>query len=158
MESFYKTHKYLVEKVQSPVRRQLMYEIDWNHRLIGIKGSRGVGKTTFLLQYAKENFGSDRCCLYVNFNNFYFTQQNVKEIPTIYLHTKFLHEMKILLQKFNMKNPSLHFLLFLAILLYVPQEDILFYEKDSSLWITNLEEKKFCNYLLRKKVFHYEQK
>jgi predicted AAA+ superfamily ATPase len=79
MESFYKTHNYLVEKVQSPVRRQLMDEIDWNHRLIGIKGSRGVGKTTFLLQYAKENFGSDRCCLYVNFNNFYFTQHSLVE-------------------------------------------------------------------------------
>jgi len=79
MESFYKTHKYLVENVQSPVRRQLMDEIDWNHRLIGIKGSRGVGKTTFLLQYAKENFGSDRSCLYVNFNNFYFTQHSLVE-------------------------------------------------------------------------------
>lgn len=79
MESFYKTHKYLVDKVQSPVRRLLMDEIDWNHRLIGIKGSRGVGKTTFLLQYAKENFGTNRSCLYVNFNNFYFTQHSLVE-------------------------------------------------------------------------------
>lgn len=77
MESFFKTHTYLVEKVQSPVRRLLMDEIDWSHRLIGIKGSRGVGKTTFLLQYAKENFGDSRCCLYVNFNNFYFTQHSL---------------------------------------------------------------------------------
>ena len=69
MEAFYKTHTYLVEHVQSPVRRMLMDEIDWTHRLIGIKGSRGVGKTTFLLQYAKEHFGTDRSCLYVNFNN-----------------------------------------------------------------------------------------
>ena len=47
-----------------------MDEIDWNHRLIGIKGTRGVGKTTFLLQYAKERFGNDRSCLYINLNNF----------------------------------------------------------------------------------------
>jgi len=73
MEAFYKTHKYLVEHVQSPVRRMLMDEIDWTHRLVGIKGSRGVGKTTFLLQYAKEHFGTDPSCLYVNFNNFYHT-------------------------------------------------------------------------------------
>lgn len=79
MESFYKTHKYLVEKVKSPVRRQLMDEIDWNHRLIGIKGCRGVGKTTFLLQYAKDNFGTDRSCLYVNFNSLYFTQHSLIE-------------------------------------------------------------------------------
>jgi predicted AAA+ superfamily ATPase len=77
MEAFYKTHKYLVEHVQSPVRRLLMDEIDWTHRLIGIKGSRGVGKTTFLLQYAKEQFGLDRSCLYVNFNNFYFTEHTL---------------------------------------------------------------------------------
>ncbi len=37
-----------------------MDEIDWNDRMIGIKGTRGVGKTTFLLQYAKEHFGADR--------------------------------------------------------------------------------------------------
>lgn len=82
MEAFYKTHSYLVEHVQSPVRRLLMDEIDWSDRLIGIKGSRGVGKTTFLLQYAKENFGSDRSCLYVNLNNFYFTQHTLVEFAT----------------------------------------------------------------------------
>jgi len=79
MEAFYNTHKYLVEHVQSPVRRLLMEEIDWTLRLIGIKGSRGVGKTTFLLQFAKEHFGTDRSCLYVNFNNFYFTEHTLVE-------------------------------------------------------------------------------
>ena len=79
MEAFYNTHKYLVEHVHSPGRRQLMDEINWHHRLIGIKGSRGVGKTTFLLQYAKEKFGTERSCLYINFNNFYFTQHTLVE-------------------------------------------------------------------------------
>jgi len=79
MEAFYKTHTYLVEHVQSPVRRLLMDEIDWTRRLIGIKGSRGVGKTTFLLQFAKEQFGTDRSCLYVNFNSFYFTEHTLVE-------------------------------------------------------------------------------
>ena len=50
METFYRTHSYLVEHTNAPVRRDLMDEIDWNDRLIGIKGTRGVGKTTFLLQ------------------------------------------------------------------------------------------------------------
>ena len=68
MESFYRTHKYLVEHVESPVKRDLMYQINKNSRLVGIKGSRGVGKTTFLLQYAKENYGLDRSCLYINLN------------------------------------------------------------------------------------------
>jgi hypothetical protein len=43
MESFFRTHAYLVEHVHAPVRRLLMDEIDWSRRLIGIKGSRGVG-------------------------------------------------------------------------------------------------------------------
>ncbi len=73
MEAFFRTHAYLVEHVNAPVRRGLMDEIDWSDRMIGIKGTRGVGKTTFLLQYAKENFDiNDRQCLYVNMNNFYF--------------------------------------------------------------------------------------
>lgn len=80
MESFYRTHEYLVQHVNSPVRRLLMDEIDWSKRLIGIKGSRGVGKTTFLLQYAKERFGAtNRRCLYINFNNLYFTAHTLIE-------------------------------------------------------------------------------
>lgn len=59
-----------------------MDEIDWSHRLIGIKGSRGVGKTTFLLQYAKEKFGTDPGCLYINFNSFYFTQHTLVEFAS----------------------------------------------------------------------------
>jgi predicted AAA+ superfamily ATPase len=55
-----------------------MDEIDWNDRLIGIKGSRGVGKTTFLLQYARESFGpGNRACLYINLNHFYFTERTL---------------------------------------------------------------------------------
>jgi hypothetical protein len=73
LETFFRIHQFLVEHTQAPVRRALMDEIDWKQRLIGIKGSRGVGKTTFLLQYAKENFGlRDKRCLYINMNNFYF--------------------------------------------------------------------------------------
>ena len=79
VESFYRTHKYLVEHVESPVKRDLMYQINKNSRLVGIKGSRGVGKTTFLLQYAKENYGFDRSCLYINLNNLYFTEHTLRE-------------------------------------------------------------------------------
>ncbi len=80
MESFFRTHKYLIEHVNAPVRRTLMDEIDWNDSMIGIKGTRGVGKTTFLLQYAKENFNvDDRHCLYVNMNNFYFQGRGIAD-------------------------------------------------------------------------------
>ncbi len=80
MEAFFRTHRYLVEHVNAPVRRILMDEIDWNDRMIGIKGTRGIGKTTFLLQYAKERFDvNDRQCLYINMNNFYFQGRGIAD-------------------------------------------------------------------------------
>lgn len=80
MDAFFRTHAYLVEHTNAPVRRGLMDEINWNDRMIGIKGTRGIGKTTFLLQYAKENFDTrDRHCLYINMNNFYFQGRGIEE-------------------------------------------------------------------------------
>ncbi len=80
MEAFFRTHTYLVEHTNAQVRRNLMDEIDWGARMIGVKGTRGVGKTTFLLQYAKDNFAStDRRCLYVNMNNFYFQGRGIAD-------------------------------------------------------------------------------
>ncbi len=73
LETFFRSHAYLLEHFNAPVRRALMDTIDWSYRLIGIKGPRGVGRTSFLLQYAKENYDYRlRQCLYINLNNFYF--------------------------------------------------------------------------------------
>ena len=80
MEAFFRTHRYLIEHTNAPVRRTLMDEIDWSDRMIGIKGTRGIGKTTFLLQYAKENYDiQDKQCLYINMNNFFFQGQGIAE-------------------------------------------------------------------------------
>ncbi len=54
-----------------------MDQIDWSHRLIGIKGTRGVGKTDFLLDFAKRTYGTDKACLYVNLNNLFFTENSI---------------------------------------------------------------------------------
>ncbi|MDD6078714.1 MAG: AAA family ATPase [bacterium] len=85
MEAFFRTHKYLVDHLYAPMRRGLMDEINWEDRLIGIKGSRGVGKTTFLLDYAREHFGADnRACLYINLNHFYFTERTLVDFATAF--------------------------------------------------------------------------
>ena len=86
IEAFYRTHTYLVEHLEAPVRRVLMDEINWDDRLIGIKGTRGVGKTTFLLQFAKERFGAtNRECLYVNMNNLYFQGHGITEFAELFI-------------------------------------------------------------------------
>ncbi len=73
MENFFQRHAYLLEHTDLSMTRPLMNDIDWKYRLIGIKGPRGVGKTTFLLQYAKKNYSySMGRCLYVSMNSFYF--------------------------------------------------------------------------------------
>ena len=48
--------------------------------MIAIRGPRGVGRTSFLLEYAKENFDIQlHQCLYVNMNNFYFQGHGLVE-------------------------------------------------------------------------------
>ncbi len=114
MEAFYRTHSYLVEHTNTLVRRDLMDEIDWNDRLIGIKGTRGVGKTTFLLQYAKERFGADRSCLFINMNNFYFSGHSIFDfasefqknggkvllIDQVFKHPNWSHELRMCYDRF----------------------------------------------------------
>ncbi|MDD6553146.1 MAG: AAA family ATPase [Prevotellaceae bacterium] len=102
-EAFFRTHDYLLEHTSAPVRRTLMDEIDWNDRLIGIKGTRGVGKTTFLLQYAKEKFGvGNRSCLYVNMNNFYFHGNGITDFARDFVN----HGGKTLLIDQVFKEPD----------------------------------------------------
>ena len=78
LETFFRTHAYLVENFNAPVRRALVDNIDWSHRLIAIRGPRGVGRTSILLQFAKEFFDPrTRKCLYINTNNFYFQARGI---------------------------------------------------------------------------------
>ena len=119
LEPFFRTHEYLVERVSAPVRRQLIDEINWNDRLIGILGFRGVGKTALLLQYARENFSlRERKCLYINMNNFFFQNNDLVEfaaeflkngghtllIDQVYKQTGWSHMLREIYERF----PKLH--------------------------------------------------
>ncbi len=77
MEFFQNTHKSLLESTHFTLKRELAKSINWSDRLICIKGFRGVGKTTFLLDYLKQEFPGDNSVLYVNLNNFYFTKRSI---------------------------------------------------------------------------------
>ena len=80
METFFQTHAFLIEHFNAPIRRSLMDSIDWSYRMIAIRGPRGVGRTSFLLQFAKEKFDVRlRKCLYINMNNFYFQGRGIVE-------------------------------------------------------------------------------
>jgi len=77
VEYFFEAHKILVDASTDLINRELYHEIDWSHRLIGLKGFRGVGKTTFLLSYIRQQYGNSRDCLYVNLNDFYFAKRRI---------------------------------------------------------------------------------
>jgi len=77
LDFFRNTHKTLIESTHPTFKRELLKTTDWDDRLICIKGFRGVGKTTLLLDYIKERFPDDKTVLYVNLNNFYFTKHTL---------------------------------------------------------------------------------
>ncbi len=77
MEFFRNAHKTLTESSQPIIKRELIKDADKDNKLICIKGFRGVGKTTFLLEYIKREYINDKSVLYVNLNNFYFTKRSI---------------------------------------------------------------------------------
>ena len=103
---FFRIHEYVVKKSRMSIRRLLMDEINWNDRLIAIKGGRGVGKTDFMLTRIKEieeawnnmpepvvtgrrrrpkkSHKDIRPCLYVSMNDFYFTEHSLMEVASAF--------------------------------------------------------------------------
>jgi len=61
-------------------KRYLYDKIDWDMRLIGIKGARGVGKTTMLMQHIKETFSNVDDAFYVSLDNLWFNSHNLEEL------------------------------------------------------------------------------
>ena len=61
-----------VREVDLTHKRYLYSQINWDARLIGIRGARGTGKTTMLLQYIKEHYADLSKVLYVTLDSFSF--------------------------------------------------------------------------------------
>lgn len=59
--------------------RPLIKFLDKPHRMIGIKGARGVGKTTLLLQYAKQSLPLDQRTLYISLDDPWFSNRSLTE-------------------------------------------------------------------------------
>ena len=54
MEAIVKKHLNLITQTEFGFERYLLNKLPWEQRLLGIKGARGVGKTTMVLQYIKK--------------------------------------------------------------------------------------------------------
>lgn len=82
----------LIEKSYQKVRnvdisfvRSIMDKIDWNDRLIGIRGARGVGKTTLLLQRIKKVLGNTGESLYVSLDNLWFSEHSLLNLVDFFV-------------------------------------------------------------------------
>ena len=59
MEKLFERHDNYLADVPMGYVREIAGKIDWGSRLIAIKGPKGVGKSTMMLQHIKKNFAAD---------------------------------------------------------------------------------------------------
>lgn len=78
MEKLFERHYQYLTDVPMAHFRQLMHVIDWDSRLIIIKGPKGVGKSTLMKQYIKKNFTDDDSgVLYCSADSGYFATHSL---------------------------------------------------------------------------------
>jgi Predicted ATPase (AAA+ superfamily) len=80
METLFEKHHQKIAYTSLRFTRSLMDNIHWDARLIGIRGARGVGKTTLLLQYIKKNLPQDSTVLYVSLDDIWFSEHKLVEL------------------------------------------------------------------------------
>ncbi len=99
-------------------KRYLIDKIDWRDNLIAIKGAKGTGKTTMLLQHINESFTDKDKALYISLDNLWFETHSINDlIEYHYTHGGthlFLDEVhyfpnwKTLIKNINDDYPGLH--------------------------------------------------
>ena len=96
MEHLFSEQQRLIDSI-IPTKRYLYSRIDWSERCIGILGARGTGKTTLMLQHAKEAYCVAGKALYVSVDSPYFQARNLFEFAREYCQlggeTLFLDEI-----------------------------------------------------------------
>lgn len=77
METLFEKSYQKIERTQTDFIRSLMSDIQWNSRLICIRGARGVGKTTLLLQRLQQFLPKDNSALYASLDNIWFSEHTL---------------------------------------------------------------------------------
>lgn len=81
MDELFEKYQQKLSYTSTAFIRSIMEEINWDARLIGIKGARGIGKTTLLLQYIKKNLSQvlDQT-LYVSLDTLWFNTHTLVDL------------------------------------------------------------------------------
>lgn len=69
-----------IASVDMRFKRYLYSRINWDARIIGIKGARGVGKTTLLLQHILDNYKNIDQTLYASLDNLWFYSHTLLDL------------------------------------------------------------------------------
>ncbi|QFQ13009.1 AAA family ATPase [Pseudoprevotella muciniphila] len=81
MEKLFERHDIYLSEVPMGYVRDFMHLIHWDSRLVIVKGPKGVGKSTLLLQYIKKNFEpDDRHVLYCSADTGYFATHTIVDL------------------------------------------------------------------------------
>ena len=86
MERLQATFDKLLRETTSTFHRYMYNRIDWTARMVGLLGPRGIGKTTMVLQYIKENLPRKET-LYVVAEDLYFTSHTLLELSDTFART-----------------------------------------------------------------------
>ena len=89
LQTFY--HRQLAG-VNLGFKRYLHSRINWEARLIAIKGARGVGKTTMILQHIKEKYSNPDEAFYVSLDHFWFQNHTLQDLVE-YLYSRGISEI-----------------------------------------------------------------
>lgn len=79
METIYQKFETLLASTSLDFKRYLYHDIQWDNRMTGIIGPRGVGKTTMLLQFIKEHLNSQDA-LYIAADDLYFSENRLYDV------------------------------------------------------------------------------
>lgn len=79
MEKLQVTFDKLLRETRVDFHRYMYSEINWDNRMTGLVGPRGVGKTTLVLQYIKEKLNRNEA-LYVTAEDFYFASHRLLDL------------------------------------------------------------------------------
>lgn len=79
MEQLQYTFSKLLKETSTSFHRYMYNRINWNARMIGLMGPRGIGKTTLVLQHIKERLPRNES-LYVQAEDFYFASHRLTDL------------------------------------------------------------------------------
>ena len=84
MEKLFEYYRKLVRETDIEFYRYIYSKINWNSRMIGLTGPRGVGKTTLVLQHIKEKLNLNEA-LYVTAEDFYFASHRLLDLADAFV-------------------------------------------------------------------------